>query len=485
MASKNILFPVAWCCLSALAAAAGGCTGEEVGPGYDINMDVDFDMFDAAGEDAAGTCRLDYDCSDGIFCNGIEKCVEGVCQAGAEPTCDDTIACTADSCDEDFNACRHDYSDALCDDGNVCNGLERCFPVSPFADAATGCIPGSPVYCDDVNDCTEDFCDPESGQCRARLKDADGDGHGDRQCFMIDDEGNRVTGDDCNDSDPDIHAGAEEVCDDGIDNNCDRMVDLFDPRCLPDNDTCASPTEIPAGGGSVTGSTRGTADDYTTGCGGTSKIDVVFLLHLMEDHDVGLSALGDFRPAVISVRTVCGDAASELYCAEDTLWARGLEAGDYFIIVEGATAGSFNLSVELAPYTNVYNVPPTNDDCTAPYVIPPEGGLFIGATTGMANDFTASCGGSSESPDAVFELTLDDRKVVQVSTETNYDGTIHMHSSPCDGGAEIACNDDYSDTRHSQFTSTVNAGIYYIIVDGFSTSYSGNYEMNVVITSPP
>ena len=153
--------------------------------------------------------------------------------------------------------------------------------------------------------------------------------------------------------------------------------------------------------------------------------------------------------------------------------------------MEGESAGNFTLSVELAPYTEVYNVPSTNDNCTNPYVIPPEGGLFIGSTTGMANDFTASCGASSGSPDAVFELTLSERKTVTVSTATTYDGTIHMHSSPCVGGAELACNDDSPDTRHSRITVTVNAGTYYIVKDGYSSSASGNYEMNVVITDPP
>jgi hypothetical protein len=162
-----------------------------------------------------------------------------------------------------------------------------------------------------------------------------------------------------------------------------------------------------------------------------------------------------------------------------------MEAGTYYVIVEGAAAGNFTLSVELAPYTEVYNVPPTNDNCTSPYELPAEGGLFIGSTAGMANDFTASCGSSSASPDAVFELELLARKTVTVSTTTTFDGTVHMHSSPCVGGAELACNDDSPDTRHSRITVTVNAGTYYIVSDGYSSSNSGNYEMNVVITDPP
>ena len=36
---------------------------------------------------------------------------------------------------------------------------------------------------------------------------------------------------DCNDGDPDINPGVREICDDEIDNDCDRVVDFDDPEC--------------------------------------------------------------------------------------------------------------------------------------------------------------------------------------------------------------------------------------------------------------
>jgi hypothetical protein len=51
----------------------------------------------------------------------------------------------------------------------------------------------------------------------ADFADRDGDGHPSDQV---------AGGDDCNDDDPLIHPGADEICDNGVDNNCDGIADL-------------------------------------------------------------------------------------------------------------------------------------------------------------------------------------------------------------------------------------------------------------------
>lgn len=45
-------------------------------------------------------------CSDGLFCNGDERWINGKCQGGAS-TCDDSISCTTDTCDEGNDRCWH------------------------------------------------------------------------------------------------------------------------------------------------------------------------------------------------------------------------------------------------------------------------------------------------------------------------------------------------------------------------------------------
>ena len=97
-----------------------------------------------------------------------------------------------------------------------------------------------PIDCDDSNPTTypgaPEICgDGIDNNCNGTVDgagvDKDGDGFpegADNECMVTD----------CNDNDPAIHPGAEEICNDGIDNNCDGLVDAQDPNCVQPHELC-------------------------------------------------------------------------------------------------------------------------------------------------------------------------------------------------------------------------------------------------------
>ncbi len=103
-------------------------------------------------------CVTDADCDDGVFCNGVETCSDGACQAGTPVNCNDGVACTIDSCNEATDTCDHATMNSACDDGLFCNGAETCH-------ATLGCQPGAPVSCDDGVSCTTDSCYEATDMC--------------------------------------------------------------------------------------------------------------------------------------------------------------------------------------------------------------------------------------------------------------------------------------------------------------------------------
>ena len=127
-------------------------------------------------------CLVDSQCDDGLFCNGIEECrIDGLCQAGTAIDCDDSDACTDDSCDDvtgcvnedtdcdDSDECTDDscdpatgcvHDDGACDDGLFCNGAETC--------DAGECVAGD-------DPCPDEICDEANAECVECLDDADCD----------------------------------------------------------------------------------------------------------------------------------------------------------------------------------------------------------------------------------------------------------------------------------------------------------------------
>ncbi len=144
-------------------------------------------------------------CSDDNLCNGDEVCRGGMCQAGTPLFCSDDNPCTINYCAPAAGCLTElEPEGTSCSDGNACNGDETC-------DANGACAEGTPPDCDDSNPCTADFCLPAEGCQNVNTIE------------ICDD------GDDCtvNDRCVDGQCVGEsmEICGDGLDNNCDGTAD--------------------------------------------------------------------------------------------------------------------------------------------------------------------------------------------------------------------------------------------------------------------
>ncbi len=108
---------------------------------------------DGQSDSCSAGCTSDAQCDNGDYCDGDETCdiPSGTCQPGTTVVCDDSVACTDDSCNETTDQCDFDAIDANCTDPLFCNGDETCDQVN---DCQPGTDPCPGLFCDESGD----FC---------------------------------------------------------------------------------------------------------------------------------------------------------------------------------------------------------------------------------------------------------------------------------------------------------------------------------------
>ena len=146
-----------------------------------------------------------------------------------------------------------DFADPECycmdqdNDGYPAGGGGECGEVD-CVDWIAAINPGAVENCSDSidNDCNG-LTDAQDPACGATCTDADSDG------YSI--EGGACGAVDCDDVDPAVYPGAVEICDDGIDNDCNGLTDTLDPFCAG-----TSCTDADADGYNVEGGACGAVD---------------------------------------------------------------------------------------------------------------------------------------------------------------------------------------------------------------------------------
>jgi hypothetical protein len=198
----------------------------------------------------------------------------------------------------------------------------------------------------------------------------------------------------------------------------------------------------------------------------------------VEQRSLVRAVLNSTYDGALYFEAVCGDARAELVCNDDAPTtsrseiASTLEPGLYYLVVDGygSGMGQYEVSLSMMAMRSIGEV------CGSATPLTP-GTTVAGTTANEANYFEATCAGQAQSPDRVYTLDVTQRSRVRVRMQSSYDGAVYLRSSCADASTELACNDDYQDTRHSLATATLDPGHYFVYADGFSTAASGDYSL--------
>jgi hypothetical protein len=322
-------------------------------------------------------------------------------------------------------ACR---SDAECSDRMACNGVERCDP-------AVGCVPGTPIACDDGVACTMDRCEEPGGTCRHVPTDADGDGFPVAGC---------AGGRDCDDTNPAIRPGAIEVCN-GLDDDCSGA---------PDD----APTMVCAAGSSRA---------CTTGCGttGTQACNDACSAYGPCSAPEACNGCDDDADTRVDETFTCAQGSSRsctTMCGTTGTQTCNATCSGYSTCAASEVCNGCDDDADGRVDEGLSCGPP-NDRCTGAIALSMsgQGTTVTGSTVGATNDSGCGTGG-----DVYYSFTLTRREVVYVHTHTaaSYDTMLGI-ATGCTG--TIACNDDSCGTMRSEIVRVLDPGTYYVVVSGF------------------
>ncbi len=327
-----------------------------------------------------------------------------------------------------------------CGDGedNDRDGLVD-FPFEPGCEAAGDpdeTDPEMPAACsnglDDDEDNVTDFpfepgcssagdndeTDPNFPPNCANGRDDDNNGRVD----WPDDPGCAFAGDAVERSDGNLPAR----CADGVDNDQDGSVDLTDVGCMnaDDNDE-ADEAVVPA-------------------CSDGADNDMDGVIDWPDDE--GCAARGDVCEQ--GGFGVCNGQCLDLQNSSQNCGSCGTVCPADIDCIEGLCGG---LSCRVLQDV---------------HVLGPNGGQ-VNLDTRNQPTSGSSCGGGG--PQSVIVITIPGRRTVTFeATAANYDTYFHLRSECDDPNSTIICNDDGGVGTRSRISRALDAGTYYLIVDGFA-----------------
>ena len=328
------------------------------------------------------------------------------------------------------------------------------------------------MTCEDANGCTIDSCVEATKSCKHVLRDADGDGDPDDHCDP---------GHDCDDTNPNVNSKHVEVCNNGIDDNCNGQIDE-QPCVVPTNDTCAAAQTVSASS-SLLLTTVAANEDYATSCAtnisGGQDIVIAITVPPGAAQNLALRAKAETADVAITLESACGATASEIQCinlrqADTRAIAYSVAGGTtiYAILTTSTeSALTFDVSFEAA------TPPPANEDCSAPQAIALNTAVPV-SLVGVKRDLDSTCASTIGDLTYAFTLTQpQDVKIFASTTLGSGDPIVSLRGTDCANQDETTC---HAGDVLPLFRRSLPAGTYVIAVSG-----TGQIDENIVVQTSP
>jgi hypothetical protein len=249
-------------------------------------------------------------------------------------------------------------------------------------------------------------------------------------------------------------------------------------------DACGDATAL-GNGTTVSGDTFAAHDDVAGSCGGAGAADVVYRFDVATKSRLVAALQAEEASHLIVVWRRCGDRSTEIACGRDV--DDVLAPGTYFVAVDGSSEdalGRFTLSFSL------HDLTAQGGAClSAPTLV--DGKAVSGTTVGAGDKFAVSCAGgevAASGPDRAYKVVVSKRTRVHLSlTAQSFNAAMALRKACADasGGAraaELVCEADSDVGQRTVIDRTVEAGTYWVVVDGQTPNDQGPFTLEYKAT---
>jgi hypothetical protein len=253
---------------------------------------------------------------------------------------------------------------------------------------------------------------------------------------------------------------------------------------LPDDDAGARNSACPAaipidaskGPVRIEADTFLASDTVDPGCSSSpGGPDLFYSFELQEEALVTATVdSSDYSSPVLAVAPGCSGPFGSCAAGGLAAWA---DAGTQVLAVDSLGAdlmGKVTISLRVQPRRLLEEI------CGQAGVLPHS--TLIQDSTSGDDAFAPGCVEHASGPEAVFRLVLEESSnVVLALNSQGLDGVLYVRSDCMDPGSEVACNDDHGSKDRSEVRTTLEAGAYFVFVDGHGPEDAGPFALEATV----